>query len=381
MRETLSKRQKGKAKTKVAVTRAGSKPVSKKKKELKKKPVSSHTASALKQRKISTAKVARKVAKNSRIKKAVKNARIKKVVKNARIKKAVKKATKTSLRRPAPKAASRPAKTRKKIVAKTQKKVIARARKKIVAKTQKKVIARAQKKIVAKTQKKVIARAQKKIVAKTQKKVIARAPKKVVAKKRVKTKSLRRLPMIVSQAPPPPEPPRRLVTSGALRAFEQAVKVFNRRHFEDAKAMFETVLAKYPGDVEIVARAQMYIQVCKQKLEQETKVAAPRNAEELYDHGVFALNIGDFTQARAFFEKALRLHPDAPHLLYSLAATHAQTGAHEEALNYLKRSIQIQPRFRSQAYNDADFSELRDNRQFLELVGLTSPFDLLESKR
>jgi tetratricopeptide (TPR) repeat protein len=310
MRETLSKRQKGKVKNKVAAARASSKPVSKKKKELKKKPASSHTASGSKQHKISTAKVAR-VAR--------------KVAKNVRVKKAVKKTPKTSLRRPAPKATARPAKTQKKIVAKTQ--------------------------------------------------------KKVVAKKRLKAKTLRRLPMIVSKAPPPPEPPRRQVTSGALRAFEQAVKVFNRRQFEDAKAMFETVQLKYPGDLEIVARAQMYIQVCKQKLEQEIKSAAPRNAEELYDHGVFALNIGDFTQARSFFEKALRLHPDAPHLLYSLAATHAQTGAHEEALNYLKRSIQIQPRFRAQAYNDADFSGLRDNRQFLELIGLTSPFDLLELKK
>jgi tetratricopeptide (TPR) repeat protein len=310
MRETLSKRQKGKVKNKVAAARASSKPVSKKKKELKKKPASSHTASGSKQHKISTAKVARVS---------------RKVAKNARVKKAVKKTPKASLRRPAPKATARPARTQKKIVAKTQ--------------------------------------------------------KKVVAKKRVKAKTLRRLPMIVSKAPPPPEPPRRQVTSGALRAFEHAVKVFNRRQFEDAKSMFESVQLKYPGDLEIVARAQMYIQVCKQKLEQETKSAAPRNAEELYDHGVFALNIGDFTQARSFFEKALRLHPDAPHLLYSLAATHAQTGAHEEALNYLKRSIQIQPRFRAQAYNDADFSGLRDNRQFLELIGLTSPFDLLESKR
>jgi tetratricopeptide (TPR) repeat protein len=310
MRETLSKHQKGKVKNKVATARASSKLVSKKKKELKKKPASSHTASGSKQHKISTTKVAR-VAR--------------KVAKNARVKKAVKKTPKTSLRRPAPKATARPAKTQKKIIAKTQ--------------------------------------------------------KKVVAKKRVKAKTLRRMPMIVSKAPPPPEPPRRQVTSGALRAFEQAVKVFNRRQFEDAKGMFETVQLKYPGDLEIVARAQMYIQVCKQKLVQETKSAAPRNAEELYDHGVFALNVGDCTQARSFFEKALRLHPDAPHLLYSLAATHAQTGAHEEALNYLKRSIQIQPRFRAQAYNDADFSGLRDNRQFLELIGLTSPFDLLESKR
>ncbi len=307
MRETLSKGQKGKVKSKVAVARASSKSVSKKKKELKKKPASSHTTSGSKQHKISTAKVAKKVAKN------------------VRVKKAVKKTPKTSLKKNAPKATARPAKAHKKIVAKTQ--------------------------------------------------------KKVVAKKRVKAKHLGRLPMIVSKAPPPPEPPRRQVTSGALRAFEQAVKVFNRRQFEDAKAMFETVQLKYPGDLEIVARAQMYIQVCKQKMEQETKSAAPRNAEELYDHGVFALNIGDFSQARVFFEKALRLHPDAPHLLYSLAATHAQTGSHEEALTYLKRSIQVQPRFRAQAYNDADFSGLRDNRQFLELIGLTSPFDLLEYKK
>ncbi len=258
----------------------------------------------------------------------------KKAAKNAEIKKAVKNTPKTTLRRPALKSASRPAKTRKSIAAKTRKKII------------------------------------------------SKAPKRIIDKKQVKTKPLGRVPVIVSQAPPPPEPPRRQVTSGALRAFEQAVKVFNRRQFEDAKAMFESVLVKFPGDLEIVARAQMYIQVCKQKMESEVKkTPAPRNADELYDHGVFALNIGDFSQARVFFEKALRLHPDEPHLLYSLAATHAQTGAHEEALNYLRRSIQIQPRFRSQAYNDADFSGLRENRQFLELVGLTSPFDLLESKR
>ncbi|MCI0524005.1 MAG: tetratricopeptide repeat protein [Acidobacteria bacterium] len=198
---------------------------------------------------------------------------------------------------------------------------------------------------------------------------------------RSKSKNKVRIPMVVSAPPPPPEPPRRQVSSGALRAFDQAVKVFNRRRFDDAKTMFENLLEKFPGDFEIVARAQMYIQVCKQKLANDHRPSTPRNADELYDRGVFALNIGDFTQARAFFERALRLRPDEPHLLYSLAATHAQTGAHEQALDYLKRSIQMQPRLRSQAYNDSDFSGLRDNKQFLELIGLASPFDLLDLRR
>lgn len=181
-------------------------------------------------------------------------------------------------------------------------------------------------------------------------------------------------------APPaPPEPPRRTSTTAALKAFEHAVRSFNRRHFEEAKEMFDTLHAKYPNEVEIIARSQMYLQVCAQKL--ANMPSAPRNADELYDRGVYALNIGDFSQAKNFFEKALRLKPEEPHLLYSLAATLAQTGSHDQALDYLKRTIQIQPRYRTQALNDSDFSELRENKQFLELLGLASPFDILQARR
>jgi tetratricopeptide (TPR) repeat protein len=200
---------------------------------------------------------------------------------------------------------------------------------------------------------------------------------------KVRTKGKGKVSLVVPKIPKlpplPPEPPRRQVPSAVLRAFEQAVKVFNRRQYAEAKAMFENLQPRFPDEVEIIARAQTYIQVCTQKLAHTPSV--PRNADELYDRGVFALNIGDFMRARTFFEKALRLRPDEPHLLYSLAATHAQTGSHDQAIDYLRRSIQIQPRFRSQALNDSDFSGLRENKQFLELLGLTSPFERLDSRR
>lgn len=187
------------------------------------------------------------------------------------------------------------------------------------------------------------------------------------------------LPIRVVLPPPPPEPPRRSATAAALKVFEHAVRVFNRRHFEEAKEMFENLHSKYPNEVEILARSQMYLQVCTQKL--ANMPSAPRNADELYDRGVYALNIGDFSQAKNFFEKALRLKPEEPHLLYSLAATLAQTGSHDQALDYLRRTIQIQPRYRAQALNDSDFSELRENKQFLEMLGLASPFDILQARR
>ena len=183
-------------------------------------------------------------------------------------------------------------------------------------------------------------------------------------------------------APPvtlPPEPVRRQVSSGVLRAFEHAVKVFNRRQFEEAKELFEGIHHRFPQEVEINARAQTYIQICNQKITPTN--ASPRDADELYDRGVIALNIGDFMQARSLFEKALRLRPNEPHLLYSLAATHAQTGALDQALDYLHRTIQVQPRYRAQAMNDADFSELHEDKRFLEILGVSSPFDMLEARR
>lgn len=351
MRETLTKRQKSKAKVKVRIKVAAHKKrsaaESKKKKELKKKRVSSGrtTASASRQSKKASAKVARKV---------------KKVKKSAAVKKAVKKTAKSLSKR---------VKAKTKVVARKKVKARASIRKAAARKVKAKPSIR-----------KAAARKVKVRLRAAAKSRLSSKGRRVVTASRSKSTGKVKIPLIVTP-PPPPEPPRRLVSSGALRAFEHAVRVFNRRRFEDAKVMFENLLAKYPGDVEVVARSQMYIQVCKQKLTTEHRPTTPRNADELYDRGVFALNIGDFTQARAFFEKALRLRPDEPHLLYSLAATLAQTGSHEQALDYLKRSIQMQPRFRSQAYNDSDFSELRNNRQFLELIGLASPFDLLDSRR
>ena len=155
------------------------------------------------------------------------------------------------------------------------------------------------------------------------------------------------------------------------------MKVFNRRQFADAKELFEVILGRYPQEVEINARAQTYIQVCIQKLARP--VSSPRSADELYDRGVVALNIGDFSQAQSLFEKALRMRPDEPHLLYSLAATYAQTGSHEEALEYLHRSIQMQPRYRNQVISDSDFTQLHNDKRFLEILGVSSPFDLFDS--
>ena len=173
--------------------------------------------------------------------------------------------------------------------------------------------------------------------------------------------------------------PRQQTATRALRAFERAVKTFNLRQFSEAKALFEEVQQRYHQEVEIISRSQTYIQVCNVRLAGNRIL--PRNADEFYDRGVVALNIGNLAQARSFFEKALKLRPDDSHTLYSLAATHAQTGATDQALTYLQQAVQRQPRLRQRALQDTDFSTLKDDRRFLELLGATSPFDLLGTRR
>lgn len=240
----------------------------------------------------------------------------------------------------------------------------------------------------------------KKAIAKKAKKVAAqplrattskKAPPKAViknvkpvakpAKSKVKARvSAKPVPKpIVQPVSHPPKTPRRQMATQALRAFERAIKAFNLRQFSEAKAMFEELQQRYHQEVEIASRSQTYIQVCNVRLASNRSL--PRNAEEFYDRGVVALNIGNFVQARTFFEKALKLRPDDSHTLYSLAATHAQSGSADQALSYLEQAVQKQPRLRQRALQDSDFSALKEDRRFLELLGATSPFDLLEARR
>jgi hypothetical protein len=175
------------------------------------------------------------------------------------------------------------------------------------------------------------------------------------------------------------EPPHRHPTAAALKSFEQGVKVFNRRHYREAQTIFENLTAKFPQELEILARVQTYLHVCAQRLSQAKVV--PESATTLYDEGVYALNKGDLLTARTRFNRALQLTPHDPHLLYSMAVTLLQSGQIDECLEYLERSLTLQPRLRSLALQDSDFTELRENRQFLALMGMASPFDRLDSRK
>jgi hypothetical protein len=159
-------------------------------------------------------------------------------------------------------------------------------------------------------------------------------------------------------------------TLGALKAFELAMKAFNRQNFTGAKEAFEQLIERYSVETEIVARVRTYLNICIQRL--APPKALPRNTDVLYNEGVIELNKGHIEKAIDLFERALKLQPQADYVLYSLAAAQARSGAVVEALTNLRRSIEFDKLLlnRVRARRDPDFSQLYENREFQELVGI-----------
>ncbi|MFY9609128.1 MAG: tetratricopeptide repeat protein [Blastocatellia bacterium] len=188
-----------------------------------------------------------------------------------------------------------------------------------------------------------------------------------------KSAGSRRLPLAVKLPPPPPKKPPAPGTLAAVRAFEQALRLFNRHDYGSAKSAFEGLQTKFGDEAEVVARARTYLAICEQRLGRAP--AAPRNADALYDQGVFEFNRGAIREAIELFEKALRVDPRADHVFYSLAAAHARLSDSPKALDALRRAIAIRPVHRPHARRDLDFANLRSNEEFQSLTGFG--FDLI----
>jgi tetratricopeptide (TPR) repeat protein len=193
------------------------------------------------------------------------------------------------------------------------------------------------------------------------------SPRKVLIAKR-------RTPLPKAAPPPPPKKAPSPGTLAAVRAFEQALRLFNKHDFAAAKPAFQSLVSKFAEQLEILARVRTYLVICEQRLARTPSV--PRNPDVLYDQGVVEFNKGNTTEAIELFQKALKADPRADHVHYSLAAAHARLEDAPKALDSLRRAIGLRPIHRSHARRDLDLTSLRGNEDFQQLTGFG--FDLIE---
>lgn len=149
-----------------------------------------------------------------------------------------------------------------------------------------------------------------------------------------------------------------------LASFEAAMKLFHARKFKEAREQFERAAEGPERDVS--HRSRLHIAMCDRRLQQAT--VNLRSAEDYYNYGIALINTRNVAEARQHLEKALQMAPGADHIHYALALAQALSGDLGRAHENLKRAIEIEPRNRIMARQDADFAPLANQPPFDALL-------------
>ncbi len=149
-----------------------------------------------------------------------------------------------------------------------------------------------------------------------------------------------------------------------LKFFEQAVRLFHTRKFAEARELFEKATAG--PNREMAHNAELHVRMCDRRLEKP--VVDLKTAEEHYNYGVAMINARNLGEARQHLERALQMEPQADHVLFALALSKGLEGDVEAASELLKRAIELEPRNRLAARQDADFALFADHPQMQALL-------------
>jgi tetratricopeptide (TPR) repeat protein len=188
--------------------------------------------------------------------------------------------------------------------------------------------------------------------------------------KRVEMQS--RKPAAKANVAAAPEPVRLLrqtkTTSAALALLGKGVELIFQKDFKKARSELKSLLEMYPGELDILARARSYIQICDR--EEANLKKPPVTPDQLYTLGVLEHNKANYDAAISYFLQSLEKHPEADYIYYSVAASQAMKGDAAKAIESLRKAIELNEDSRIYAKNDADFSALQTKKEFAELVGL-----------
>lgn len=149
-----------------------------------------------------------------------------------------------------------------------------------------------------------------------------------------------------------------------LGSFEAGMRFFHARKLKEAREQFVEAVTGPERDV--AQRAKLHITMCDRRLQQAT--VSLGSAEDYYNYGVALINSRNIAEARTHLEKALQIAPGSDHIHYALALAQALSGDVGSAYENLKRAIELEPRNRIIARQDADFGPLAQQPPFDALL-------------
>ncbi len=146
--------------------------------------------------------------------------------------------------------------------------------------------------------------------------------------------------------------------------YGKAVKFFNARRFDQALALFSEVSeGPHPA---LRDRARVHTKICHQQ--QQTYKVQLKTAEEFYNYGIKLMNERSLDEADRHLKQALKLEPKAAHIHFARAILGALRGDRERSYESLKRAVELDPRNRYLARNDADLAAVLNDPSIAALL-------------
>jgi tetratricopeptide (TPR) repeat protein len=159
----------------------------------------------------------------------------------------------------------------------------------------------------------------------------------------------------------------------ALKQYEDGLKAFRKGDYAKAIPHFEGVLGNYAVEREICDRTRMWLTVARLR----AGGSSPKleNADDYYYQGVLEVNDGRLEDAVRMFESVISRNAESDKAHYALAAVCGIRNDAPGATRHLSRAIEINAANRVHALNDADFDALREDAEFMALLGKTPEGD------
>jgi len=149
--------------------------------------------------------------------------------------------------------------------------------------------------------------------------------------------------------------PSPLEGSKQLELFERALKALHANKWQLAADGFTKVMDQ-ADQPDLINRARRYLTIAETQLNGNPRV----KAEDPYLQAMYERNRGNFDAALSIAAAGGRRSKD-PRFAYLVASIHVAREEFDEAAEYLKTAIELDPLSRVHAINDADFQPLRNS--------------------
>jgi predicted Zn-dependent protease len=170
----------------------------------------------------------------------------------------------------------------------------------------------------------------------------------------------------VARTPTPPEPPHRPRYEEAVAIYEAGLKALQLRQFTKARDLLQSLIDRFPDERELHERARLYLRVCERQIEEAQ--AQPRSASDRVTAATVALNAGRTAEAISSLRSVVQEDSKNDHAEYVLAVGYATLGDSSSAISHLARAIALNPENRSLARSESDFDSLRHDPAFRSLL-------------